>query len=130
MNYLILFDPDGTATMRLILEHGISPSNVYVWDNLSTHQSFLQKLAKVYKFNVIKQDLFTEDIGMKFDEILSNPPYDDGMYVKTMKLLPNLLKEDGKFQFLVPNKILIPYTKGATFAKKRRVSFSDDSESD
>jgi hypothetical protein len=118
MNYLVLFDPDGTHTMRLIVEYGMSPSNVYVWDNLSTHHSFLQKLAKVYKFNVIEQNLFAEDIDMKFDKILSNPPYDDGMYVKTMKLIPNLLTEDGEFQFLIPNKILIPYTKGAIYAKK------------
>ena len=118
MDYLVLFDPDGTGTMRLIVEYGISPSNVYVWDNLSTHQSFLQKLAKVYKFNVIEQNLFKEGIGMKFDKILSNPPYDNQMYVKTMKLIPKFLKDDGEFQFLVPNKILIPYTMGATFAKK------------
>lgn len=118
MDYLVLFDPDGTGTMRLIVEHGISPSNVYVWDSLSTHQSFLQKLAKVYKFNVIEQDLFTEDIDMKFGKILSNPPYNNQMYVDTMKLIPNLLTEDGEFQFLIPNKILIPYTKGATYAKK------------
>ena len=117
MNYLVLFDPDGTHTMRLIVEYGISPSNVYVWDNLSTHHSFLQKLAKVYKFNVIEQDLFKEEIGMKFNKILSNPPYDDGMYVKTLKLLPKLLTDDGQFQFLIPNKILIPFTKGAAFAK-------------
>ena len=55
---------------------------------------------------------------MKFDKILSNPPYDNQMYVKTMKLIPKFLKDDGEFQFLVPNKILIPYTMGATFAKK------------
>jgi len=54
---------------------------------------------------------------MKFDRILSNPPYDDGMYVKALKLLPKLLTDDGQFQFLIPNKILIPFTKGAAFAK-------------
>ena len=72
MDYLVLFDPDGTGTMRLIVEYGISPSNVYVWDNISTHHFFLEKLAKVYKFNVIEQDLFTDDIGMRFNKILSN----------------------------------------------------------
>ena len=40
---------------------------------------------------------------MKFDRILSNPPYDDSMWVKAMKYLPNLLNPNGKFQFLVPN---------------------------
>lgn len=117
MRHIVLFDPDGTTTMRKIEKQGINPSDLYVWDNIDTHVPLLRLLSERYKFNVIEQDLFKEKIDMKFDEILSNPPYDDGMYVKTMKLLPNLLKEDGKFQFLVPNKILIPYTKGATFAK-------------
>jgi hypothetical protein len=118
MRYIILFDPDGTHIMRLIEEQNINPSDVYVWDNIPTHIPLLRLLANKYKFNVIEKDLFTENIGMRFNKILSNPPYDDGMYVKTMKLIPNLLTDDGEFQFLVPNKILIPYTKGATFAKK------------
>lgn len=118
MNHLVLFDPDGTGTMRLIKEYGVNPENVYVWDNVPTHLPLLRLLASNYKFNIIEQDLLTENIGMKFNKILSNPPYDDGMYVKTMKLLPKLLTSDGEFQFLVPNKILIPFTKGAVFAKE------------
>lgn len=117
MIYLVLFDPDGTTTIRLIQENGIDPSNVYVWDNIPTHIPLLRLLSSKYKFNIIEEDLFAEGVEMKFDNILSNPPYDDGAYVKTMKLLPNLLTPTGKFQFLVPNKILIPFTKGAIFAR-------------
>jgi len=117
MSHLILFDPDGSGVVRLIEEYGIDPSKVYVWDNLSTHMSLLRLLSKKLNFNIIEQDLFKENIRMKFDKILSNPPYDDGMYVKVMKLLPKLLASDGEFQFLIPNKILIPFTMASTFAK-------------
>jgi len=118
MKNLVLFDPDGSGVVRLIEDYKIDPSDIYVWDNLSTHMSLLRLLSKKLNFNIIEQDLFKEEIGMKFDKILSNPPYDDNMYVKVLKLLPKLLTSDGKFQFLIPNKILIPFTMGSTYAKK------------
>ena len=52
-----------------------------------------------------------------FDVVIGNPPYDDGMYIKFMKQLPNVLKDDGMFKILIPNKLLTPYSKGATFSK-------------
>lgn len=114
MKFLILCDPDGTNSARLIKDYGIDPKQIWVWDYIETHQFLLHALSQHLGFNLI-QDI--EKVNMKFDKILSNPPYDNGMYVQFLKLLPNLLKEDGQFQFLVPNKILIPFTKGATYAK-------------
>ena len=117
MDYLIICDPDGTHATRLITDCSIDPKNIWVWDFVPTHQSFLKLLSKKLEFNLITINLFEEKYHMKFDRVLSNPPYDDGMYVKIMKLLPKVLKKSGQFQFLVPNKILIPFTNGAKFAK-------------
>ncbi len=117
MDYLIICDPDGTHVTRLINDFSINPKNIWVWDSIPTHQSFLGLLQKKLGFNHITIDLMKENYHMKFDKVLSNPPYDDQMYVKIMKLLPKLLKKDGQFQFLVPNKILIPFTNAAKFAK-------------
>ena len=133
MDYLVYYDPDGTTCTRLIQDHKIDPKNLWVWDNLPTHRALLKVLSKKFGFTLIEETKWTNSFhlppgewnkllllgyDMKFDKILSNPPYDDSMWVKAMQQLPRLLKPGGEFQFLVPNKILTPFTKGATFAKE------------
>ena len=133
MDYLVYYDPDGTTCTRLIQDHKIDPKNLWVWDNLPTHRALLKVLSKKFGFTLIEETKWTNSFhlppgewnkllllgyDMKFDKILSNPPYDDSMWVKAMQQLPRLLKPHGEFQFLVPNKILTPFTKGAIFAKE------------
>ena len=96
MNYLVYYDPDGTTCTRLIQDHKIDPKNLWVWDNLPTHRAVLKVLSKKFGFTLI--DHFSDEIKwtnynrllpkewnkfilenyyMKFDRIISNPPYDD-----------------------------------------------------
>ena len=114
MDYLVYYDPDGTTCTRLIQDHKIDPKNLWVWDNRPTHRALLKVLSKKFGFTLIEETKWTNSFhlppgewnkllllgyDMKFDKILSNPPYDDSMWVKAMQQLPRLLKPGGEFQF-------------------------------
>ena len=71
---------------------------MFMFGIIFQHIQSFTKTCKSYKFNVIEQDLFTENIDMRFDKVLSNPPYDDGMY-KDNETNAKSSTEDGEFQF-------------------------------
>jgi len=40
--------------------------------------------------------------GMKFDLLIGNPPYDNGMYRDFLSIIPQMIDPDGKFDLLFP----------------------------
>jgi hypothetical protein len=72
MKYLIIADPSGHTTLSLIQTYGISPSDIYVWED-STKGHYSAKIR-----GVTVTDNLDEFDGMKFDVVIGNPPYGSG----------------------------------------------------
>ena len=89
MDYLVYYDPDGTTSTRLIQDHKIDPKNLWVWDNLPTHRALLKVLSKKLGFTLIETNScavtpLLEGYYMKFDRILSNPPYASILFLNSI----------------------------------------------
>lgn len=64
---------------------------------------------------------------MKFDNVIGNPPYQNGknknFYVKFVDWSADHLKETGYFAFVVPNRFVLPHSK---ISKSLREHFQID----
>ena len=67
---LVVCDPNGVVCSYLIEHLKLSASNIWVWENHSTHKSLIKFIH--LGINIVN-DL--EDLTMKFDVAISNPPY-------------------------------------------------------
>ena len=72
MKYLIIGDPYGHATLSLIENHDVSPSDIYVWEDSAKGQYSVTIEGATVTDNL---DDFN---GMKFDVVIGNPPYGSG----------------------------------------------------
>ena len=95
---------------RLVYIYGYSKENavsrVYGYDVRVKYINYLKRGELV---NVYHKDFLSENINMKFDVIIGNPPYNDNggikkggknLYSKFISLSLKLLKDDGYFSFV------------------------------
>jgi hypothetical protein len=113
---------------RLIDIYGYSKedaiSRVYGYDTCVKYVNHLKRGGLV---NVFHKDFLNEEIIMKFDVVIGNPPYqensskgkskgggrggDKNLYSKFIKKSDELLKQDGFLMFLTPPAIFSPKNK-------------------
>ncbi len=113
---------------RLIDIYGYSKedaiSRVYGYDTCVKYVNHLKRGGLI---NVFHKDFLNEEIIMKFDVVIGNPPYqenstkgkskgggrggDKNLYSKFIKKSDELLKQDGFLMFLTPPAIFSPKNK-------------------
>ena len=72
MKYLIIGDPKGEATINLIDNVGVLPSDIFVWED-STKGQYTVRIE-----GATVTDNLDDYSGMKFDVVIGNPPYGSG----------------------------------------------------
>ena len=92
---MIICDPSGHTSLRLI-EKGIDKNNIWVYED--TFKGY--NVCKSRGVNVVSD--FKELIGMNFDVIIGNPPYNNGLYCKFMSIIAELTNETNHFDVLLP----------------------------
>ena len=117
---IIIGDPSGLHSLRAI-ECGWKPEDITVWENDPCHVYAVKQVNN--KITILKDYETTlkplEDILMKFDAVLTNPPYqsNDGngelkgsgtgaLWWKITQVSKKLVKEDGWLSFVTPTNIL------------------------
>ena len=117
---IIIGDPSGLHSLRAI-ECGWKPEDITVWENDPCHVYAVKQVNN--KITILKDYETTlkplEDILMKFDAVLTNPPYqsNDGngelkgsgtgaLWWKISELSRGLLKDNGLMSFMTPTNIL------------------------
>jgi hypothetical protein len=114
---------------RLTTIYGYSKKNalsrVYGYDTRVKYVNYLKRMGLV---NIYHKDFLCDNIMMKFDVVLGNPPYqdagkpgDNALYQHfTKKILSGLLKPNGIFSFVVPTTMtdyLLNCEKNRTFVE-------------
>ena len=72
---------------------------VVVVDCLNAYGDYYTKKG----YNTISITQFFDLNGMKFDRLIGNPPYDNGMYCDFMRIASDCLIEGGEFDLLLPS---------------------------
>ena len=75
MNYLIIGEPIGNQTIKLI-EMGVDPENIYVWEDSTKGQYCVTMEGATVTDNLDDYN------GMRFDVVIGNPPYLRGDHLK------------------------------------------------
>jgi len=116
---IIIGDPSGLSSLRAI-EYGWKPEDITVWENDPCHTYSIKQVNN--KITIIEDYETTlkplEDFLMKFDAVLTNPPYQSKdangklrssgtspLWFKIVKVSKKLVKEDGWLSFITPSNI-------------------------
>ncbi len=96
MNYLIIGEPKGHHTINLI-ERGVNPNDIYVWEDSAKGQYCVTMERATVTDNL------DDYAGMKFDVVIGNPPYNNGLYCQFMSKAGGLVSDTGEFDLLLPS---------------------------
>jgi hypothetical protein len=98
---------------------GISKESVResIW-LIDKYSVFTNYVKLNYGFtNVVTADFLEWKTDMVFDVVGGNPPYkfegNNSFYIKFIEKSRSLLKEDGQFHFVIPNRFLSPTSKAS-----------------
>jgi hypothetical protein len=105
MKTLIVGDPSGSHSARMIEKKNTSPSNLVVWEDSETHKFRVRcvdsRITIVDEMNNLK--------GMKFTRIVANPPYQAGtktsgntLWDKFVVQCLDLLEDGGTMSIITP----------------------------
>ena len=85
----VIRDAHGRISEYLI---GLGFTNITTDEQInSLHQEVLGNITIV------------EELNEMFDVVIGNPPYNEGLYAKFVKKIPEILKPDGTFSLLLPS---------------------------